>query len=104
MCFDAKVECLLIVMFFVQVLSEATASKQARKSRAQGLQVLGRLFQQAALAANANAPQVCCSHNLISTVCSTSSHGCCCTESSCVALAVAFRFIHAAPGLSVTSL
>lgn len=42
----------------LQVLSEATATKQTRKARAQGLQVLGHLFQQAALAANANAPQV----------------------------------------------
>ena len=41
------------------MLSEATATKQTRKARAQGLQVLGSLFQQAALAANANAPQVC---------------------------------------------
>ena len=34
------------------------ADKQTRKSRAQALQVLGRLFQQAALAATAGAPQV----------------------------------------------
>ncbi|KAL3131275.1 hypothetical protein ABBQ38_000570 [Trebouxia sp. C0009 RCD-2024] len=40
-----------------KVLSEATATKQTRKARAQGLQVLGQIFQKAALAANANAPQ-----------------------------------------------
>ena len=68
-CFHAKVGCLLTMMCFAQVLSEATASKQARKSRAQGLQVLGSLFQQAALAANANAPQVCRPLDLISAVC-----------------------------------
>lgn len=40
-----------------KVLYEAMADKQTRKSRAQALQVLGRLFQQAALAATAGAPQ-----------------------------------------------
>lgn len=38
-----------------KVLYEAMADKQTRKSRAQALQVLGRLFQQAALAATAAA-------------------------------------------------
>lgn len=45
-------------VFFLQVLYEAMADKQTRKSRAQALQVLGRLFQQAALAATAGVPQV----------------------------------------------
>jgi len=40
------------------VLYEAMADKQTRKSRAQALQVLGRLFQQAALAATAGTSQV----------------------------------------------
>ncbi|DBA91090.1 TPA: hypothetical protein ACH3X1_016055 [Trebouxia sp. C0004] len=40
-----------------KVLYEAMADKQTRKSRAQALQVLGRLFQQAALAATAGTSQ-----------------------------------------------
>ena len=45
----------------MQVLYDAMADKQTRKSRAQALQVLGQLFQQAAataLAAAASASQV----------------------------------------------
>ena len=35
------------------------ADKQTRKSRAQALQVLGRLFQDASVTAVAGSPQVC---------------------------------------------
>ena len=49
-----------LMAVLLQVLYEAMADKQTRKSRAQALQVLGRLFQQAALAATAAASaQVC---------------------------------------------
>ena len=57
--FDAVHGFLRFCLSLSQVLNEAMSDKQTRKSRAQALQVLGRLFQDAAMTAISGSPQVC---------------------------------------------